>query len=149
MSDIPNWNEALEDFRTFLSSQGYPSKLYWIFREDIFRRSHSSILVRWPLPMENTSLTERVFEGGRTAGLVSMCAVGRLRDNIIATVWYPKFPNEEVQGWNRGLKFQIYMPLGTATKIPHFIWFFLRRTEGYKMYERNTSGIGTRSWAVA
>ncbi|MGO9271035.1 MAG: hypothetical protein ACLQOO_12395 [Terriglobia bacterium] len=149
MSDIPEWIEALERFRALLSSKGNPAKLYWVFREDVCVKRQATMLVRWPLPLANESLAESVFEAGRTEGLVSISAVGRLGDCVVATVWYPRVPNEKVQGWNRGLKLEISTPLATATRVPHFIWTFFEHTPWYRRYQEHAVFIGTRKWATA
>jgi hypothetical protein len=73
--------------------------------------------VRTPQSPENERLARKVFDGGRANGLVEILAVAKVQGVVATTVWYPKEPNEEVQGWDRGLKLAIRDPLTIAKAV--------------------------------
>ena len=62
---------------------------------------------KYPSSRQNISLAEKVFGEGREKGLVEIHAVAVAAGQIAATVWFPKYAHEEVQGWNRGMKLSI------------------------------------------
>jgi hypothetical protein len=94
-------------------------------------------------------LIEKVFNEGKNRGLVSIAAIGKFPGGTIATVWFPKLPEEEVQGWNQNLKLVISDPLPDASFLSQMVWRFLKFTPGYKRYQRCECFIGTREWAKA
>jgi len=56
-----SFDEALEDFREFLSGQGLSPDLVWVFREDvIFQREH--IFIKSPIPAENEARAKACYE---------------------------------------------------------------------------------------
>jgi hypothetical protein len=54
---------------------------------------------------------EKVFAEGSAKGLVELVALAQTTDWILATVWYPKYESEEVQGWGQNMKLAIRQPL--------------------------------------
>ena len=107
MNGIPNFDDALASFRRFLAEQGHTADIFWVFREDIWRRSPTNVLLRFPSQTKNLALAQKVFEEGRKKGLVDVHAIATIRDKVAATIWFPKFPDEEIQGWDCGLKLSI------------------------------------------
>lgn len=63
-----SFHQATEALRGFLLKEKKPAKLCWIFREDVFQHKRR-VFLRWPLPEENQSLAEEVYEAGRNKGL--------------------------------------------------------------------------------
>src|SRR5260370_35804166 len=98
MNEIRNFDEAIEGFRSFLRDCGHPDKVFWVFREDVWQRSPEPVWVRDPSISNNESLARKVFGEGRARGLVEIKAVAAIEPEIAATVWFPKYAVEEVQG---------------------------------------------------
>jgi hypothetical protein len=145
---IPPFEEAFHEFREFLRSQGHAETVLWAFREDLYFPDRATCLVRDPLPSENERLVQRVFDQGRAAGLVELKAIAVSRDITIATVWFPREPEEEVQGWSTGMKLSVVEP----PVRPRFIrggmrWWLLTLGTGYRRYQRQDTFIATRAWA--
>ena len=149
MNDIPDFEEALEQFRRFLKESGHSDEVFWIFREDLWRLSVTQALVKYPPTPENESLAQKVFEEGRVRGLVEMKAVAVAGDRVAATVWFPKYPDEEVQGWNRNMKLVILQPLPKARRVGKWRWRLFRFLPRYRRAQRFAGLIGTREWAAA
>ena len=70
-------------------------------------------------------------------------------DQVAATVWFPKFEHEEVQGWNRGMKLSISEPLLRATTVGAVRWWLLRFLPRFRKYQKADLFIGTIAWAAA
>jgi hypothetical protein len=148
MTRIPGFDEAVADFRRFLGEHGYSGTLWWAFREDLWRRSHHSFVVRTPPHPSSQALAKAVFDQGRSKGLIEVAAVARLPTGLVTTVWYPKYPSEEVQGWSCGMKLSIYTPLPSALPVPRSLWPVVRMLPPYRRYQARECFIGTRRWAA-
>ena len=64
-------------------------------------------MLRFPSQIRNLALAEKVFAEGREKGLVDIHAIASVDDKVAATVWFPKFIGEKIQGWNSGMKLSI------------------------------------------
>ena len=149
MNDIPDFAEALTQFRRVLGENGRPSNLFWVFRDDVWKLSPTQVLIKYPSSRQNISLAEKVFAEGREKGLVDIHAVAVVADRVAATVWFPKYEHEEVQGWNRGMKLSISQPLPRAKPIGSLRWSLLRFLPRFRKYQREDMFIGTIAWAAA
>ena len=149
MSEIPEFQAAVPDFRRFLIQQGHAGELVWVFRDDLWVRGPDQVWMCHPPPAGNKSLAEKVYAEGRERGLVGVTAVAKASGRVAATVWFPKFEEEEVQGWSQGLKLAIRQPLPTARVIGSSRWRVVRFLSGYRWYQRHDSFIGSRRWAAA
>ena len=149
MNDLPQFQEAVSMFERFLTEQRHPVSVQWVFQEDLLRRSRYRVLVRVPPYAGNAELAAKVFREGRAKGLVEIVALAKTGRSVAATVWYPKLPGEEVQGWSSGLKVSITEPLPTALAIPAAIWPVLQCLPGYRRYQMSEVFVGTREWAAA
>jgi len=149
MKEIPEWNEAIKRFQSFLESEGCSSNSHWVFRDDICKRKPEELLVRWPLSDSNIGLVEKVFNEGKMKGLVAIDAIGKFANGTIATVWFPKLPGEEVQGWNQNVKLTISIPMPEASLLSSLFWKVLTFSPGYRRYQRYAEFIGTSDWAKA
>lgn len=149
MSDIPEFEEALLSFGQFLTDNGHPSEIVWVFRDDVWKRSMTEMFVRIPSQRKSRVLAKKVFNEGRKKGLVEVHAVAVAGNTVAATVWFPRTDDNEIQGWNRGMKLTISEPLLRAKTFGSLRWWlfsFLPRFRHYQTWERI---IGTRAWAVA
>jgi hypothetical protein len=150
MSEIPEFQVAISDFRSFLVAQGHAYEIVWVFRDDLWFRGPDRVLMRYPPPEKNRSLAEKVYDEGRERGLVEITAVATANGHLAATVWFPKFPEEEeMQGWSQGLKLSIRRPLPAAKVIGGLRWRAVRCLSGYRWYQRHEYSIGSRRWAAA
>ena len=149
MNEIPKFEEALQRFRSFLTEQGHPDEVFWVFRDDVWQLSLTDVRVRYPSPAENLDLAQKVFAEGRERGLVQITAIAMAAEKIAATVWFPKFPNQEVQGWDCGMKLSISQPLPNAKRVGSLRWSFLRFVPRFRHFQRAAIFIGTKSWAAA
>ena len=149
MNDLPQFEEAVSIFERFLTEQLHPISVQWVFQEDLLRRSRYRVFVRVPPCVENAELAKKVFREGRIKGLVEFVALAKTERSIAATVWYPKLPGEEVQGWSSGLKVSIPEPLPTAIAVSAAMWPVLQCFPWYRRYEAPGVFIGTRAWAAA
>jgi hypothetical protein len=151
MNEIPDFQRALSDFRRFLLDERHPEELIWVFRDDLWSRRRDLLLVRYPTPAENQHLAEKVYAEGRERGLVEVNAIAASSRHIFATVWFPKYPEEEVQGWSHGLKLTIRQPLPAAKEVSALKWLVVKRLSSYQRYQRDEFhvGIGTRRLASA
>ena len=149
MSDIPGFEEAIGSFRNFLAEQGHSTDIFWVFREDIWKRSAKGIVLRFPSQTKNLALAKKVFQEGRKRGVVNVHAVAAVNNKVAATVWFPKFADEEIQGWNQGMKLSIAEPLPTAEMVGQFRWLMFRFNLQFRHYQQFDSWIGTKAWATA
>jgi hypothetical protein len=149
VNDIPDFAEALLRFRRFLAENGHPTDLLWIFREDLYPWSLTQVLVRYPPAPENGHLAQKVFAEARQRGLVEIKAVAVANNKVAATIWFPMHPNEEVQGWERGMKLVILQPILRARLVGGWQWRLLRFLPLYRRTWAGEGFIGTRAWAAA
>ena len=149
MNDIPDFAEALTEFRRFLGENGYPINLFWVFRDDVWKLSPTEVLIKYPSSRQNISLAEKVFAEGREKGLVDIHAVAVAADQVATTVWFPKYEHEEVQGWNRGMKLSISEPLLRAKTVGAVRWSLLRFLPRFRHYQKADIFIGTIARAAA
>jgi hypothetical protein len=149
MSEIPEFQVAISDFRRFLVEQGHADQLVWVFRDDLWFRGPDHVLMRYPPPVGNKFLSEKVYDEGRERGLVGITAVATANGHVAVTVWFPKFSEEEVQGWSQGLKLAIRQPLPAAKVVAGLKWRMVRYLSGYRWYQRHECSIGSRRWAAA
>jgi hypothetical protein len=149
MNDIPNFAEALTQFRRFLGESDLPSDPLWVFRDDVWKLSPTEVWVRYPSSPQNIGLAEKVFAEGREKGLVNIHGVAVAAGQVATTVWFPKYEQEEVQGWNRGMKLSISKPLPRAKTIGALRWSLLGFLPRFRQYQKADMFIGTTAWAAA
>jgi len=149
MNELPDFTEAVEDFRRFLADNGHPDVVIWVFRDDLWKRSLTQVLIKYPPSPENASLAQKVFADGRASGLVEIKALATTSDIVAATVWFPKYPEEEVQGWDQGMKLGIIQPLAQAKLVGAWRWRLIQYLPRFQQYQRTAWGIGTKAWAAA
>ena len=149
MNEISDFAEALGQFQRFLAEDNHPTDVFWVFRDDVWKRSATDLRLKYPVDKDNISLAQKVFAEGRERGLVNMHALAIAEDKVAATVWFPKYPNEEVQGWNRGMKLSISQPLPHATISSPLVWSVVRFLPRFRYYQKAEFVIGTKTWAAS
>lgn len=148
MNDIPEFESAVAAFQRFLVDEGHPSEILWVFRDDVWRRP-VDVLLRCPSQIGNQTIAKKVFEEGRSNGLVNVHAIARVEDKVAATIWFPKFAGEEAQGWSQGMKLSIAKPLPGARFVSGPRWLCFRLHPKFRHYQRHELLIGTKAWANA
>ena len=76
-------------------------------------------------------------------------AVAVAEGQVGATVWFPKYAHEGVQGWNRGMKVSIPQPLPDAKTIGALRWSLLGFVPRFRQYQKADMFTGTVAWAAA
>ena len=148
MNDIPDFAEAVDLFRDFLTKTGHSGEVFWVFRDDVWRLSPTYAWVKYPPPAKNASLAKKVFSEGRERGLVEISGIATAAQKVAATIWFPKYDNEQTQGWE-GMKMTIYDPLPDAKLVGRLRWQLLRFDPGFQRYQRMEFFIGTKDWAAS
>jgi hypothetical protein len=149
MNDIPDFANALDQFQGFLARMGLPSEVFWVFREDMWRVSREDIRIKFPVAAKNINLAQKVFAEGRERGLVQIAAVAIAGNKIAATVWFPKYPDEEIQGWSQGMKLSIWEPRPHAKVFNGLHWRVLSFLPSFRQCQQREMFIGTKQWAAA
>lgn len=149
MVEIPIFEEAANDLRRLLRRLGHTDKLCWVFRDDLWLLSPSRGYIRLPLPDCNEVLAQAAYAQGVERGLVRVLAVGEIAGKVAATVWFPKNREEEVQGWDRGLKVSVQTPLVKLAGMGSVLWALVSSLPAFRRYQRLCMSIGTRAWAGA
>lgn len=73
MYDLPSFENALASFRRFLNESGHPTEVFWVFRDDVWKRS-KDLLISYRSASQNLVLAQKVFAEGRERGLVDIHA---------------------------------------------------------------------------
>ena len=149
MNEIPEFEDALTSFREFLTHNGHPAEIVWIFRDDLWKRSLTEVFVRIPSQPKTLALARKVFDEGRTKGLVDVHAIAIADNTVVATVWFPRSDADEIQGWSRGMKLTISQPLLRAKTFGSFRWWLMSFLADFRHYQTWERTIGTRAWAAA
>ena len=149
MESIPEFSEAVESFQAFLATDSLPTAITWVFRDDIWFVAHDTLIARSEPGGGSASLAEKVYSEGQAKGLIEIIAIGRSQSHTLATVWFPKFAEDEVQGWNVGLKLAIRQPCPAAWRVGGVLWRILEWSPAFKRFQRAYGFIGTREWAAA
>jgi hypothetical protein len=63
-----NFQQAVAEFKKFLSSESISPNIAWIFQEDI-TWYRGNLFILWPLPKDNVRMAEKAYELGRQKGL--------------------------------------------------------------------------------
>ncbi len=147
MHDIPGFTEACFEFQAFLRDQGAPTRLHWVFREDFYSLDPSHHCVRWPVPSENTSLAEALFEQGRSRGLVELTARFTIGSSVAASVLAPE--PDEIQGWSQGFKLCKITPFAEATSVRGGLrWAMHRWRAPYQRFQKHSEFVPSRRAAA-
>jgi hypothetical protein len=149
MASIPEFSEAVESFQAFLASNALPTAITRVFRDDTWFVAHDKLIARSEPDGGNAPLAAKVYAEGQAKGLVEIIAIGRAPSHTLATLRFPKFAEDEVQGWNVGLKLAIRQPCPVAWMVGGVFWSFLQWSPAFRHYQRDYGFIGTREWAAA
>jgi hypothetical protein len=149
MDETEDFERTVSSFRKFLADGGHPTKIVWVFRDDVWKRGVTEVFIRVPAQRENLALVMKVFREGRTKGLVDVHAVAIVDNAVAATLWFPRTEDEEVQGWSAGTKLTISDPLVHAKTFGSFRWWLFSFLPRFKHYQTHEWTIGTRRWAAA
>ena len=149
MNDIPIFEDALGYFRRLLTESDHPTDILWVFREDVWKRSPTDVFVSLPSQTKNLPLARKVFDEGRKKGLVGVHGIATVDNKVAATIWFPKFRGEEIQGWDCGMKLSIAEPLPRAKIVGSIRWLSFSLRPRFRHYQRFELWVGTKRWAAA
>jgi hypothetical protein len=134
----------------FLGSEGKSDTIVWVFKDDLFLSDPETAFVRHPLPSETDTLAEKVYNEGRRKGLVELSAIAASPNQTFVSIWYPRSEDEEIDGWDTGVKMSISDPLANAVLVTSRLeWWFWRKLPPYRRYQKDALWIGSRAWARA
>ena len=142
------FEQAMASLQKFLKENGHPENVFWVFRGDLWQRP-TDVLVRYPPPPRNLVLARKVFTEGCDRGFIAIDAIATTHDQAAATVWFSKFPRDQVQGLDAGVKLSLAQPMPHATLISPWRWWSVRFRPRFRQYQRYESWIKTKEWATA
>ncbi|MCQ4166006.1 hypothetical protein [Tahibacter harae] len=146
---IPPFDTAVDSLRGFLRRQGHSAAIFRVFRDDVWLRCGRPAWLRLPVATDNEVLARQVYAEGCARGLVRIDAVVECDYGTGATVWFPRTPEEEIQGWDSGLKLSIAFPLPRARIAGPLFWRLLQWHPGLRRFQRHRQGApGSRRWAA-
>lgn len=149
MESIPEFSEAVESFQAFLARHSLPTAITWVFRDDIWFVAYDTLIARSEPGGGSAALAAKVYSEGQAKGLVEIIAIGRSPSHTLATVWFPKFAEDETHGWNVGLKLAIRQPCPVAWRVGGVLWRILEWSPAFRRFQRDYESIGNRRWAAA
>lgn len=145
---IPSFDTAVDSLRGLLRRQGHADNVFWVFRDDLWLRYGRPAWLHLPAAAGNEALARKVYAEGCARGLVRISAVAELADRTGVTVWFPRTAEDEVQGWDSGLKLSIALPLPRAKIAGPLFWHLLQWHPGFRRFQRHRRGLpGSRRWA--
>jgi hypothetical protein len=59
MFEFSTFEEAVASLRRFLNENGHPTDLFWVFRDDVWKRSPTDVLLKYAVPRGNTVLAQK------------------------------------------------------------------------------------------
>ena len=147
MGETQSWSQVVAELKRRLAARKYPTRLWWVFREDMFEIGPRPFVVCRRPARNNSALAETVFRKGHALGFVRIVAIGRLFNVTLATVWYPDVPEAELKNWGHGAWIKIRNPLRRAIWVPKPLWIFLRLTASYRVFQSEGWQVATKRWA--
>lgn len=146
---VPPFDTAVDSLRRFLRQQGHADHVFWLFRDDFWLRYGRPAWLHLPLATNNEVLARKVYAEGCARGLVRIEAVIASEYGTGATVWFPRTPAEEIQGWDNGLKIGVAVPAPRARIAGSLVWRLLQWHPGFRRFQRYHAGLpGSRRWAA-
>ena len=121
------FEDAVASLQNFLKEDNHPTDILWVFRDDLWKRTLTDVLVKYPLSTDNLVLAQKVFREGCERGLVAL----------------------EVQGWDCGMKLSLAQPMPRATIVTPVRWWFFQFVPRFRQYQQLEWTIGTKQWAAA
>ena len=113
--EVPTFNDAVRQLKSFLTRQNISNDLLWIFREDV-ASYNLRLCVKEPLPSGNEKLVESLYKRGlrRDLGirLDVLCLLGM---RPCCYIWLPKDQEDAAYALLLMSKFIISAP----TEMPH------------------------------
>lgn len=105
--EMPVFGEAIQQFGSFLVSQGFSPDLLWVFREDVCWRNQR-VFVKVPVPVENLEHVERVYKVGVARGLgIRLDMLCLLGSRPCCYVWLPSDEVDASYAKLSGLKLSV------------------------------------------
>src|SRR5258706_467352 len=132
MNEVQDWPQVVAELKKRLAAKGYPTRLWWIFRDDILQVGQPPRFYYRRPNHDSDVLAQRVFKKGRARGFVRVVAVARFGNRTAATVWYPEVSPEDSAKWGKGAWIKIRNPLPQGIRVPRVLWWLLQWTPSYR-----------------
>jgi hypothetical protein len=135
--EMPVFGEAVRQFGGFLVSQGLSSDLLWVFRQDVCWRKQR-LLVKLPVPEENTGHAESLYGVGVNRGLgVRLDVLCLLGSRPCCYIWLPPDEEDASYAMLSGLKLSTpTKPVIARAVRSGLLW------RAYKWFERGEAFTG-------
>jgi len=127
--DVPSFAEAVFRMEAFLRDCKRPTRIEWVFFEDITGYK-CNLWVRLPVPPTNADLARAMYETGAQHGLgVLVCALCSSDDTSYCYVWFPATESEADDAMIVGLKLSIWHePLYPVRYVRSRFRWYLHKT---------------------
>ena len=141
---MPDFLSAKTQLSEFLRGEGKADRIAWVFKDDLFLADPETAFIRYPLPADTEPLAGKVFNEGRQKGLVELSAIAGNADETFVSIWYPRAGDEEVDGWEEGVKMSISEPLARSVLVTSRMeWWFWRKLPPYRRYQKESFWLQT------
>lgn len=146
LPDVPPFARAAEQLQEFMGNQGVLHRPIWVFREDVASVKWR-LWVRTPLPMQNTSRAEALYEQARTRGLgVVLEVLCLLEFEPCCYVWGPSDAEEASYAMLSGLKLKIPHPLLAADPVSNSaVWWYRKWRESRCSFPSYVARVPSRN----
>ncbi len=123
--DVSPFATAVVQLREFIGNEGILNPPVWVFREDVVSVKWR-IWVRTPLPEQNQSRAEVLYETARARGLgVALQVLCLLDFEPCCYVWCPRDEMDAEYAMLSGLKLSIPHPLLAADSVDNLpMWWY-------------------------
>jgi len=105
-SDLPPFDEAVEQFCSFIKGQGRNDRIVWIFRQDVIEIGRR-IFVRLPLSDDEQLVAVKYQEGVRRGLGVALQVYCWVDDRPLCYIWNPKDQMDAEYRMLSGLKLSV------------------------------------------
>jgi len=118
--NLPEFEEAIRQFADFVAAQHLPTRICWVFRDDVAFASRRS----WKSPArtllvlgatDDVPAARRRYERARPAGLgVHLLVIGASSDTTFSTLYVPRDDEDAMHRMIDGLKLSVPVPVPTV-----------------------------------
>jgi hypothetical protein len=141
MEKCPQFDLAVTQFKEFLATEGKPTEILWVFREDVtsFKRM---LWFKAPIRHENESSARILYAQGLERGLgVNLHQIGEYANNSLCYIWIPADEVDMSQAMmGNGLKLSILQSSFDLRPVPgNLNWKWLKwrnQQRGYNSIEK-------------
>ena len=137
---VPDFEEAIDQLKTFLISQELSPHIVWIFRDDVVWHN-GSVCVKVPLSGNNFGHAQLAYDDGLKNDLgIRIEVLGLLNEVPVCYVWLPKDKSEAERNGLLMAKFflSIPSPLQKLQSVESGILWYV-----YRLFERKSDWLSS------